>query len=337
MLALLAWGSFGSASRADAPPALERSGSLPLSGVSGRIDHLAVDPRRGRLFVAALGNDSVEVLDLVRGERLATLAIERPTGIAYLPAQDRLWVASSGDGAIAWFDGTSYELLGMLHGLPDADNLRVDARAERLYVGYGAGGLAIVDLATQKRLGELALPGHPESFQLEARGPRVFVNVPDARAILALDRAAPTRSRTWKLGALAENYPMALDEAGARLFAGFRRPARLVELALPGGARSRALAICADTDDLFYDAARRRVYAICGDGSVDVVDASRPGELRRLARVATRAGARTGLFCQETGELYVAAPRRGADEAAILVLRTRPRAVTAAPRPARAR
>lgn len=297
--------------------------SLLLPGVAGRIDHLAIDTRRGHLFVAALGNDTVEILDRESGKRRAPLAVERPTGIAYAQSQDRIVVASSGEGALVEYDGESGALLAKLSGLPDADNVRLAPDGRLAYVGYGDDALAVVDLATNRRLADIPLGSHPESFQLEERGHRLFVNLPQARAIWAIDRGAPAERASWSLGSRRGNYSMALDEGRSRLFVAFREPARLAALDSSSGALQSELATCENADDAFYDARRGRLYVSCGAGVLDVLDASGTS-LRPLARLRTRPGARTALFSPADAELYVAAPRRDARDAEILVYRAQP-------------
>jgi DNA-binding beta-propeller fold protein YncE len=140
---------------------------IPLGDVRGRIDHLAVDLARRRLFIAELGNGSLGVVDLAQGKLLKRIGgLAEPQGVAYLPATDTVYLASGGDDLAP---------LGVTELGDDADNVRVDARAGRVIVGYGDGALALVDAASGARTGEIALEGHPEAFQVEAGGSRVFV------------------------------------------------------------------------------------------------------------------------------------------------------------------
>jgi DNA-binding beta-propeller fold protein YncE len=201
----------------------------------------------------------------------------------------------------------------------DADNVRYDASANKLYVGYGSGALAAISPGDGRVLGQVKLAGHPESFQLERKGARIFVNVPDAGHVAVVDRNTMTVVATWPVSGARANYPMALDEAGHRLFIGCRRPAKLLVFDTTTGKETVASDIVGDTDDLFYDAERRRVYVAGGEGFLDVLDV-RGAIPTRIARVATAAGARTALAAVvEQGRLYLAVPHRGAQRAAILV------------------
>jgi DNA-binding beta-propeller fold protein YncE len=143
------------------------------------------------------------------------------------------------------------------------------------------------------------------------------VNVPQARQVAVVDRSAMRVIATWPVTAARANYPMALDEKGRRLFVGCREPATLLVLDTSSGRVTGSTPICGDTDDLFYDERRSRVYVSCGDGAVDVIDAG-SGALTRIARVPTAPGARTSLFVPAQDRLYVAAPRR-TTEAKVLV------------------
>jgi DNA-binding beta-propeller fold protein YncE len=205
----------------------------------------------------------------------------------------------------------------------DADNVRYDAAAKRLYVGYGGGALAAIDPAAAQALRQVKLSGHPESFQLERGGPRIFVNVPTAEHIAVVDRNAMTVMTTWPVSSAKANYPMALDEANHRLFIGCRRPARVLIFDSTTGKQTGAFEIVGDTDDLFYDGQRKRLYVAGGEGFIDVLDAREPASLTRLARISTAAGARTALFAPDQGRLYLAVPHRGTQRAEIRVYEVR--------------
>jgi DNA-binding beta-propeller fold protein YncE len=318
--------------RADEPApaagaALLHKGRIALPGVSGRIDHLAIDLDRQRLFVAALGNGSLEVIDLRagggEGARLRSVTgLDEPQGIAYLPSLRRVIVASgggAGGGSVTAIDDGTFRPLGAITGLPDADNVRSDAGNGRLYVGYGTGALAVIDPAQMRRLADIKLPGHPEAFALEGGGASIYVNVPSRKGVLVVDRLKGAVLSTTTLRSVAGNYPMALDEAGHRLFVGTRKPARVVVVDPRDGQVLASFACVGDADDLFYDAGRSRLYVTGGEGFADAFDAAEGGRYLQLAHVATAPGARTSLWVPQLRRLYVAAPKHGAEPAAIHV------------------
>src|SRR5438552_4348281 len=256
---------------------LKLTKTIPLPGVKGRFDHFAADVQSKRLFVAALGNNTLEVIDLAKGKRLKSISgLHKPTGVVYLPEVNQIGVANGDDGTFKLFDGASYELLNNLSGLDDADNVRRDPKTKLIYVGYGGGALAILDSTGQQRVGEVKLPAHPESFQLESNGSHIFVNVPDAKQVAVINREKRDLSAKWPMEKCQANFPMALDETNHRLFVGCRRPARLVAFDTGTGKSVTDLAISGDTDDLFYDAALKRIYISCGKGFIVVIDQRDP-------------------------------------------------------------
>jgi DNA-binding beta-propeller fold protein YncE len=294
---------------------------IALPGVQRRIDHFAVDPAGQRLFVAALGNHTLEVLDLAGSKRITSLSnLNEPQGVAFLPSLHRIVVATRAGGTVTSFDDASYKPLATIPNLPDADNLRVDSAAGLLYLGHGDGALGVIDPASMKLLADIPLPGHPESFRLEEGGPRIFVNVPPTREILIVDRTQRSIIAHIPLAGFAENYPMSLDERGHRLFVGVRQPPRLLVFDTVTNKQMATVPCVGDTDDLFYDVPRDRVYVIGGEGYVDVFDASPSAKYGRLARIATRPGARTGLWSSELDRLFVGSPAREGRPAEIDVL-----------------
>jgi DNA-binding beta-propeller fold protein YncE len=302
---------------------LEFKARIELPNVNGRIDHFSADLKGQRLFVAALGNHTVEVLDVQTGKRLRTLAdLAEPQGLYYDASTNRLFVACAKDGATKLFDAGTFQLLDTAKFSGDADNIRYDSRGHRVVVGYGEGALGFLD-SNGKKMGEIALDAHPESFQLEKAGNRAFVNVPDQREIQVADLAKNAVVARWPVTSALKNYPMALDEPHHRLLIGCRAPARMLVIDTETGKQTASVNIAGDTDDLFYDAARSRVYVIGGQGFVDVFDQKDADHYNRTAHIASAPGARTGLFVPEWGKLFVAVPHRGGQRAEILVYETK--------------
>ena len=173
------------------------------------------------------------------------------------------------------------------------------------------------------RSAAVRLSGHPESFQLERNGARIFVNVPDTGQVAVIDRTKREVKSTWEVPGAQANFPMALDEAGRRLFVGARAPALMLVYDIDSGKAVAKVPIGGDTDDIFFDARRKRVYVICGEGRVDVLRQETADRYPHEASVKTAPRARTGLFVPEEGRLYVAAPAAGTGPARILVYRAR--------------
>ncbi len=252
------------------------------------------------------------MIDLRAGRRLRTLAgLKEPQGIAFVPETNRLFVANGRDGTCAIFHGDTFDLLHTAKFSSDADNVRYDAAARRIYVGYGEGALGILDAVNGRHLGDIRLGGHPESFRLETSGPRIFVNVPTTGRVAVVNRATGAAVAFWSLAGARSNFPMALDEANHRLFVGCRNPAKVLVYNTQTGQVVATLDIGGDTDDLFYDAVRKRLYVSCGAGFLDVFAQRSANQYESLAIIRTAIGARTSLFVPELGRLYLAVPHRG--------------------------
>ncbi|HEU4616717.1 MAG TPA: hypothetical protein VFV10_01690 [Gammaproteobacteria bacterium] len=305
---------------AESPLALETK--IPLGDVAGRIDHLAFDAARQRLYVAELGNGSVGIVNLKAGRVERTIdGFDEPQGIGYDAATDAVYVASGGDGSVRAFSAGEFAPLATLSLDDDADNVRIDRDGARVYVGYGSGALAIIDAANRKEIARVPLEGHPESFQLYPDGDSIFVNVPDASEIAVVSRKAGKQTASWRTGSLRANFPLAIDASTSRVIAVFRRPARLRAFDARTGTVVHEADVCGDSDDLFVDSRRRRLYVVCGQGYVDVLDAD---DYRRVGRFTTSPGSRTGLYVPEIDRLLVAIRATDDEPAAVWVLQPQP-------------
>src|SRR5215467_5369247 len=178
--------------------ALKLEAKIPIGNVSGRIDHMAVDLARQRVFVAELGNNTVGIVNLGGRNVIRTLnGLKEPQGVAYLPSTDTLYIANGGDGSVRQYRGPDYTAAGQIDLGDDADNIRLDIPGNRIVVGYGSGGLAVIDAASSKKIADIRLSVHPEGFQLDPGGNRIFVNLPRAQAIAVVDRQSGRQIATW--------------------------------------------------------------------------------------------------------------------------------------------
>src|SRR3989441_9303249 len=210
---------------------LQLKQSIPLPGVEGRIDHLDLDAAGERLFVCALGNNTAEVLDLRKGERVHTISgLGSPLGLVYIAQLNRLFVANDKGGICKIYDTKSFQTVGELNFKDDADNVRFDSAAKKIYVGFGSGGIAVVNAADGKQIGSIKLSAHPEAFELEKNGERIFVNVPNSGHVAVIDRKKGEVIATWKTDGAFGNFPMAFDEANHRLVIGCRIASKRVVL-----------------------------------------------------------------------------------------------------------
>lgn len=306
------------AAAAPAPETLQLQQTIALPGVEGRIDHLDLDAAGERLFVCALGNNSVEILDLRKGERIHSIGgLGAPQGVAYLPGFGRLLIANDKNGLCQIYDAKSWQSIGTVALQDDADNVRYDSVHKEIFVGFGGGGIAVINPEDGKQTGSIKLAAHPEAFALEKQGRRIFVNVPNAAHVAVIDRDKREVTATWKPGDASANFPLALDEANHRLFVACRNPAKLAVLDADSGAAVAGVDISSDADEVFYDARRRRLYVVCGSGFIDIVEQTDSNHYKPISKVPTAAGARTGLFVPERDALFVAVPHHGSQRAEI--------------------
>jgi YVTN family beta-propeller protein len=302
---------------------LRLEAKIPLGNVAGRIDHMAIDPGKHRLFVAELGNDSVGVVDLEAKKVVHRVSgLKEPQGVAYIGLNDSLYVANGGDGSVRVFHGPDYSPAGRIELGADADNIRADLPANRILVGFGSGAIAAIDLRDNAKTKTFALKAHPENFQLDATSGQIFVNVPNARTIAVLDANTGKESHTWPLRH-GGNFPMALDVERKRVLVAFRNPAKLAVFDWENGGLASEVDICGDADDLFVDQKLNRIYVICGAGFIDVLTTA-DAKYSRVARIPTAAGARTGLFVPEMDRLLLGVRAGVKEPAAIWVYRTTP-------------
>ena len=303
---------------------LQLESKIPLGQVAGRIDHMAIDLTRQRLFVAELGNNSVGVIDLVVRKVVHNIVgFKEPQGVGYVPSADTLYVTNAGDGSVLVFRAGDYAAVGRIDLGDDADNVRVDAVAKQVFVGYGSGALAVIDSEKRGKIADIALKGHPESFQLDRGSNRIFANVPDAQTIAVVDRTAGRQTASWPTTDAGGNFPMALDEDAQQVIVVFRNPAKLGVFSMRDGSVAGSAETCGDSDDVFVDTKRHRVYVSCGDGFLDVFD-TQAGAYKRIAHVSTVSGARTSLFVPQLDRLLLAARASSGKPAEIWVYRPTP-------------
>ncbi|ABE62683.1 hypothetical protein Nham_1869 [Nitrobacter hamburgensis X14] len=302
-------------------PPLQLEAKIPLGDVRGRIDHMAIDLKRQRLFVAELENDSVGVVDLSNHRVIRTLTdLRQPQGIAYLATTDVWYVANAGDGSVHLFRGSDYSPIGQIDLGEDADNIRVNAAGTRVMVGHGNGSLAVLDPSSRVKVGDVPLKAHPEGFQIDDSSGRVVINLPDDHSIVVVDDASLKQVARWPTRDLAANFPMALDQDRRNVLVAFRRPARLGAFSMEDGSVVATTPICGDADDVFIDQKRRRAYVSCGEGFIDVLDI-RSAAYPRVARIPTISGARTSLFVPALDLFLLAARTHAGQPAGVWIFR----------------
>ncbi len=323
LIAMLLCCSVMSAFAQNARSPLQLIQTIPLPNVAGRIDHMDIDAETMRLFIAALGNNSLEVVNLHSGTVVRSFkGFSEPQGVAFVPEMKLIVVANGGNGNCMLIDGDSYGFVQSINLQNDADNVRRIRGSRTVYVGYGNGGVAALDLGKGIVTAQVSLPGHPESFQLDRASNRMYVNIPAQHEIAVVDWDAPASVlAAWQLDSLSGNFPMAIDDKGSRLFIGTRDPPRLVVMSTDSGKIISSLECSDDADDIYYDAALKRIYVSCGEGFIDVFHQQDSGQYIRDTKIPTAPGARTSLFVPSLNEFILAVPREGSHNAELRIYR----------------
>ncbi len=198
--------------------------------------------------------------------------------------------------------------------------MRYDEGSKRVYVGFGEddGGIAMIDPKTDERVGDVyKTEGHPESFQVEASGGHIFANVPDAGNVVeSIDKKTGAVTK-WPLQGLRSNYAMALNEPDHRLFTITRKTPMMVVLDTESGKEVARLRAAGECDDVFFDASRKRIYVIGGEGFISVFQQNDPDHYELVANVPSAIGIRTGYFFAKRDRFYVAVPAKGNEPAQV--------------------
>lgn len=300
---------------------LQLEEQIPVPGVTGRLDHFSADAKRRRLFVSALGNNSLEVIDTFAGRVIHSIkGLAEPQGPLYVPAVDKLYVANAEDGKVRVYDGATYALRKTIDFGTDPDNMRYDEASKTVFVGFGQedGGIAMIDPKTDERVGQVyKTEGHPESFQVEASGGHIYVNVPDAGNVVeSFDRKSGAMTK-WSLKGLRANYAMALDEEDHRLFTITRKGPMMVVLNTETGNEVTRVRAAGECDDVYFDAPRKRIYVIGAEGFISVFQENDPDHYQLIANVPSGVGIRTGYYFTRRDRFYVGVPAKGSEPAQV--------------------
>jgi hypothetical protein len=325
---LLSLGAFSAHAQSAPPLPLQRTVALPIG--TGKFDHFAFDRNAGRLFIAAIGNHSVEVLDLNPGKVTQSLTgISKPHGLAWVAATGQLYAADGTQGDLKIFGGSPLHQVKSIKLSDDADDMIYDAKSKLLYVGHGGSDaanpamIAVIDTTNQTLVANLPVATHPEALEIDNAKDRIFVNVAEAAEVVVIDGTSHTQTATWKLTRAKDNVPLAYDEEHQILFVACRAPARLLALDANSGKELADLPADAGADDLFYDPELHRVYLVAGSGAVDVYEIDAGKTVRTMAIIRTSPGAKTGLLVPSQHALFVGAPATDGEQARILHYSTR--------------
>ncbi len=293
---------------------------IPLPGVKGRIDHMDINLREQVVYISALGNNTLEVVDLQHGKLVHSIkGLNEPQGVGYIPQNNEIFAANGGNGDCYFYNARSFKKTAIIHLSSDADDVRYDSAGRKIYVGYGEGGIAMIDADSHQQIGDVKLPVHPESFQIDENTKQLFVNLPDANMIGVVDMKQLNLIKKWERTSPLANFPMALDEMHHRLFIGYRLPAKLVVLDSGTGKMISMSTMTDDADDLYYDEATGRIYVSGGGGFISIFGQRDASAYQEIANIPTRSGARTSLFVPQLQLFLLAERATGGKDAQLLV------------------
>jgi DNA-binding beta-propeller fold protein YncE len=296
---------------------------IPLPGVKGRIDHMDVNLKDQIVYIAALGNNTLEVVSLPDAKILHSIkGLDEPQGVCYIPQTKEIFVANGGTGDCYFYNADNYKKIATVHLSSDADDVRYDSTAQKIYVAYGSGGIAIIDAKNHAETGDIKLPSHPEGFQIDKRKDLIYVNLPNSLEIGVVQISKLKLINEWNKAYREGNFPMALDSQGDQLFVGYRHPATLVIIDTKTGKRTAVEELTNDTDDLYYDPKNNSVYVSCGGGYVDIFQLQKEGHYKQIAAVRTRSGARTSLLIPQLHVFLVCEPSGNNHNADLVVYKT---------------
>ncbi len=296
---------------------------ITLPNASGRIDHMTVDSSGGKLFVAMLGNNSLAEVNLTQGAFVRSLqGLAQPQGVLFVPSANKLFVTNGGSGLVDIVDPNSLQVTNSVQLSSDADNIRYDSHGLVL-VGYGFGGIAVLNLTTEKVTASVGLIGHPESFQLDRNDSKMFVNVPAGSYVAVVDRDTNSIISRWPLPSnVSANFPMALDEIHHRLFVGARLPAEVVVYDTLSGRVVDTISVGQGPDDVFYSP-NGCLYVSSREGYTYVFSQTDPDHYKAGDNVFTGIGGGTSLLLPQLGRLYVAIPQNQSQPAEVGVYAAR--------------
>jgi DNA-binding beta-propeller fold protein YncE len=293
---------------------------IPLPNVSGRMDHMDVNLKAKIIYVAALGNNTLEVVSLGDGKVAHSIhGLNEPQGVGYIPQTNEIFVANGGNGDCYFYNASTFEKTATIHLSSDADDVRYDSAGHTIYVGYGEGGIAVIDALTHLQKGNAKLPAHPEGFQIDKRNNKILVNIPGKNMIGIIDLSQLKLINTWKRNSPSANFPIAIDTQNNEAFIGYRHPPKLEIFDMATGKETGSNNTASDVDDLYYDSRQKRIYISGGGGYINIFQRNATGSFKQITNMDSRSGARTSLLIPELNLFVLAARASGGKGAALLV------------------
>lgn len=304
--------------------------TISIPTVKGRLDHLEVDIKGQRLFVAGLDNGTFEVVDLGAGKWTRSIpGFRKSQGAVYVAELNKLFLASGDDGMVRVFRGDTLQLLDSIELEAGPNRIVYEPTSKLVYVGYGGkdsgkdhGEVGIIDAKNDKHIADVKVSAHPSELLLNTGGTTLFVFISIANQLQVVDTSKREVVSTWPISSQRPG-DAAFDESTSRLFVGTRTPAELIVMESKSGKEVAHLPTAEGQDGVYFDGLRKRVYVSGGrelpSGFVYVYQQKGADQYETIGKIPSRGGAGTSFWSPELNRYYVAAPANGKEEAAILV------------------
>jgi DNA-binding beta-propeller fold protein YncE len=293
---------------------LELVQTIALKGKAGGLDHVAIDAKRDRLFLANKTNNTLDVIDLKAGKLLTQKTGQTGIqGIAYAADLDRVFVGLA-SGLCNVFEGDAYKIVKTIKLKDDCDNVRYYADTHLVYIAHADQMLGVIDAKTFEQKADVKLGGSAESFERESKRPRMYVNTPEVNQVAVVDTEKNEVLKTYPTKLAGSGHPLAVDETNHRLYVGCRKKPMVIVMDTESGKELGAVDIADGVDDMWLDAGRKRLFASCGEGQLVILKVVDADHIEALEKIETAKGAKTCLYVPETGRLYLAVPRQEGKE-----------------------
>ena len=278
-------------------------------GGEGGWDYIALDTVRNRLFIAR--SNRIMVVDPDKRTLLGEIpGLDRAHGIAFSYATGRGFATSGADSSVTMFDLATLKVLGHTRVDADDDAILYDSASTHIFTMNGdAHTASVIDAASGKRIGTIALGGQPEFAVSDGAG-KVYVNLEDRGAIVELDPRAMKVTRRWSIAPCESPTGLAMDAAHGRLFSVCRN--RIMAISdVRAGKLDTTVPIGSGVDGARFDPATGDAFASNGEGTLTVVRESSPSEFRVAQTVPTISGGRTMELDPRNHRVYVVGARFG--------------------------
>ena len=294
---------------------LEVVQTIQLKGKAGNLDHLALDAKRERLFLANKANNTLDVIDLKSGKLLEQKPNQTAIqGLAYAADLDRVFVGLGSNGLCNVIDGADYKIKETIKFKDDADNVRYNPKTGMVYVAHAEKALGVINAKTFAQKADIKLPATAEGFVMETGRPRMYLVTPSPSQVVLIDTDKNEVVKSYPVKMASGGHPIALDEANHRIYIGCRDKPMIVIMDTETGKEVGGAEIPGGIDDLHIDLKRKQLYASCGEGFLVVLKIADGDKLETAEKVKTVKDARTCVFEPETSRIYLGVPRQEGKE-----------------------